>query len=228
MSNSSAIVIEKLHSQWALSDEQIDAAAYTEDDDDDDGNLHVGKLSIPIAWVIMLIIFFSFCIGVMLFTCSYYYEKRSKMPTNYDSDDEDEDEFVVPPRSAAQIEKGLKLKQWEHVHELFQDDATRHSSSSDEEDATSIISDVSCESCTSNVSHVSIMLQDPNLRRLQQKPRCVLCSKFFKESDTVTESWEPTCHHHYHKDCLVKWLQRHDGCPVCKKAYVVGLKVQEP
>ena len=80
----------------------------------------------------------------------------------------------------------------------------------------------------SSVSQGSILMQDPAFVRLQQKPRCVLCSKFFTEEDTVTESWEPSCTHNFHKECIVSWLKKKDGCPVCKKAYVVGLVVAEP
>ena len=91
----------------------------------------------------------------------------------------------------------------------------------------SVHSDNDSESEESCASHQSILMQDPNFVKLSQRPRCVLCSKFFTETDVVTESWEPTCKHHFHKACLVKWLQKNDGCPICKRAYVVGVHVAE-
>ena len=123
------------------------------------------------------------------------------------------------------------MQKWEHVcKEVCDDDLTRHSSSSsdgenDEDDMVSVASEVSN---VSSVSTRSTLMQDPALFRLSQKPRCVLCSKFFTDKDTVTESWEPSCTHHFHKECIVSWLRKKDGCPVCKKTYVVGLVVAEP
>lgn len=71
----------------------------------------------------------------------------------------------------------------------------------------------------------SIVVSDTDFSELQRRPRCVLCSKFFKDTDVVTESWDPSCDHHFHKDCMVRWLQWKEGCPVCKKDYVVGVVV---
>lgn len=60
---------------------------------------------------------------------------------------------------------------------------------------------------------------DPPLFLLQQKPRCVLCSKFFVHSDVVSCSKDAACVHNFHRGCIVSWLQKNCGCPVCKKSY---------
>ena len=112
------------------------------------------------------------------------------------------------------------LQKWDEV--LDDEDLTRNTTSiggETEDDMCSVISEVSSS---------SILMQDPKFVRLQQKPRCLLCSKFFADNDIVTESWEPSCTHNFHKECMVSWLQKKNGCPICKKAYVVGLVVEDP
>jgi Ring finger domain len=84
---------------------------------------------------------------------------------------------------------------------------------------------------TDKTSHADSLTENvrslhTDFSELQRRPRCVLCSKFFQDSDIVTESWDPSCQHHFHKECIVRWLQRKDGCPVCKKEYVVGLVIE--
>lgn len=205
-------------SQWALTDDEINAAKYVEDDDSD-YQFEVAGISIPTFWVIMLVVLFSACVGFIIFLISYYYDR--KPPTEKQAAEEEAARREkVAKRRREEIERGLKLKVWENIGDVFNDDRTRNSSS-DEEDLISVVSEVS------NVSETSILIQDPAFLRLTERPRCVLCSKFFTEADTVTESWEPTCKHNFHQECLVCYLQKNDGCPICKKAYVVGIGVAE-
>ena len=65
-----------------------------------------------------------------------------------------------------------------------------------------------------------ILQMNPEVAALAQKPRCVLCSKRFSGLDVVSTSRDPTCHHNFHQSCIVSWLQRNDGCPICKKPYL--------
>jgi len=38
------------------------------------------------------------------------------------------------------------------------------------------------------------------------------------ESDTVVNT--PICHHVFHQDCLLQWLERNDLCPYCRQLVV--------
>lgn len=97
-------------------------------------------------------------------------------------------------------------------------DISRASTSVDETPSTSLKS-VSYTTTTRETGS-KILLQNPSVTALAQKPRCVLCSKHFNGSDMVSESSDPTCHHIFHQTCIVSWLRKRNGCPVCKKSYM--------
>ncbi|KAK3096579.1 hypothetical protein FSP39_001452, partial [Pinctada imbricata] len=44
--------------------------------------------------------------------------------------------------------------------------------------------------------------------------QCSVCMEDFKLGE---EAKKLPCEHHFHKDCIVPWLQMHGTCPVCRK-----------
>jgi hypothetical protein len=47
---------------------------------------------------------------------------------------------------------------------------------------------------------------------------CSVCLEPFSVGDEVAWSRELKCHHCFHPDCLIPWLMKHAGCPVCRSA----------
>lgn len=47
----------------------------------------------------------------------------------------------------------------------------------------------------------------------ETKERCTICLENYKHKDTAMQI---ACDHTYHKACLLKWLQRHQRCPLCQ------------
>ncbi|KAL3620452.1 hypothetical protein CASFOL_035364 [Castilleja foliolosa] len=46
---------------------------------------------------------------------------------------------------------------------------------------------------------------------------CSICMEDFEiKSDTALTVNELPCEHYFHKDCIVKWLQRSNTCPLCR------------
>merc|ERR1712183_931798 len=48
-----------------------------------------------------------------------------------------------------------------------------------------------------------------------KEKNCVICLENYKLGDEVVEV---VCKHHYHFQCVDKWLERSNLCPVCKTA----------
>lgn len=44
---------------------------------------------------------------------------------------------------------------------------------------------------------------------------CPVCYEAFKAEEIVTKL---PCNHHFHKGCVVTWLQQRNSCPVCRQA----------
>jgi hypothetical protein len=49
---------------------------------------------------------------------------------------------------------------------------------------------------------------------------CTICLEDYKEGDNVCWSHNRQCNHVFHQECIVEWLLRHDGCPVCRQDYL--------
>mmetsp|Transcript_35910 Transcript_35910/g.38892 ORF Transcript_35910/g.38892 Transcript_35910/m.38892 type:complete len:258 (-) Transcript_35910:174-947(-) len=55
---------------------------------------------------------------------------------------------------------------------------------------------------------------------------CSICLEPYAVGDTVarlkkeqtdSNNDKDTCHHWFHEDCILQWLQHHDECPLCRK-----------
>jgi hypothetical protein len=49
---------------------------------------------------------------------------------------------------------------------------------------------------------------------------CVICLEDYEEGDNVCWSHNRQCNHVFHQECIVEWLVRHDGCPVCRQDFL--------
>jgi len=54
---------------------------------------------------------------------------------------------------------------------------------------------------------------DINAKHVEKKESCSICMEEFKIND---KAMELPCHHLYHKDCVVTWLNTNNTCPVCR------------
>jgi hypothetical protein len=51
---------------------------------------------------------------------------------------------------------------------------------------------------------------------------CSICLSHFKPQQLVCESYNSSCQHVFHKDCMVDWLMKyHDNCPMCREVYLL-------
>lgn len=50
--------------------------------------------------------------------------------------------------------------------------------------------------------------------------RCSICLNDFQENHS--DAVQTECNHSFHDDCIAAWLDRHNGCPLCRHAIVVG------
>jgi len=48
---------------------------------------------------------------------------------------------------------------------------------------------------------------------------CDICLDTYTVGDEVCWSPNPECHHAFHKDCILDWLQSHFTCPCCRRNY---------
>jgi hypothetical protein len=44
---------------------------------------------------------------------------------------------------------------------------------------------------------------------------CVVCADEFAVGDTVVRL--PVCSHVFHERCALRWLERHNTCPMCRR-----------
>jgi hypothetical protein len=46
---------------------------------------------------------------------------------------------------------------------------------------------------------------------------CIICLEPYNKSDKIKFNIECECVMVYHKDCILKWLETNQCCPICKK-----------
>lgn len=54
---------------------------------------------------------------------------------------------------------------------------------------------------------------------------CAICIDNYDDADEVFVGED--CNHMFHKECLLDWLQRHDGCPCCRKNMITSEQMKE-
>eukprot|EP00980_Cylindrotheca_fusiformis_P005989 scaffold1284_cov108-Cylindrotheca_fusiformis.AAC.3 len=45
---------------------------------------------------------------------------------------------------------------------------------------------------------------------------CSICLEGYQPGETIGVAIAADCNHVFHEDCVVKWLQKHDQCPLCR------------
>mmetsp|Transcript_8307 Transcript_8307/g.10237 ORF Transcript_8307/g.10237 Transcript_8307/m.10237 type:complete len:196 (-) Transcript_8307:82-669(-) len=71
--------------------------------------------------------------------------------------------------------------------------------------------------------------EDSALRKiiLNTETICDICLGEFKDGDNISSSHNMNCEHHFHKDCIIEWLIRHDTCPCCRRKYLTNTNNNE-
>jgi hypothetical protein len=52
-------------------------------------------------------------------------------------------------------------------------------------------------------------------------PECAICLDHYEAGETVCWAKVRVCSHIYHEDCIVRWLESHDECPLCRENLIV-------
>jgi hypothetical protein len=53
------------------------------------------------------------------------------------------------------------------------------------------------------------------------KPECSICLCGYEDGETVCWSMKERCNHLFHEDCIVRWLENHNDCPLCRTQLVI-------
>lgn len=48
---------------------------------------------------------------------------------------------------------------------------------------------------------------------------CSICHKDYKKSDLIVKL--PNCNHFYHGECILKWLNQNNSCPLCRETNIL-------
>lgn len=225
---------EGAKSIWELSSDD-DIELYTIADDDEPYDI----AGIPVFGLLILTVVVSTLICLAIIYCSIRQERTGSCCKSIKQKQEISDEECesLQSRLADDVETGLTLMRWDTMGELKQDENTEASgfessgfeSSGFESDEVRNDESSKGNTCAFQFTDASIAglninttknWQDSAAAYIAQRPRCVLCSKHFIDSDIVSESSDPTCRHFYHELCIVSWLRKSNGCPVCKKTYM--------
>ena len=52
------------------------------------------------------------------------------------------------------------------------------------------------------------------------KPACLICLEEYRNKEMVARSHNPSCDHVFHLSCISDWLVQHEGCPLCRAAFI--------
>lgn len=52
-------------------------------------------------------------------------------------------------------------------------------------------------------------------------PECAICLDHYEAGEIVCWAKVNCCSHIYHEDCIVRWLESHDECPLCRENLIV-------
>ena len=53
-----------------------------------------------------------------------------------------------------------------------------------------------------------------------RRSHCAICLDSYNDGDLICTSNNTACGHRFHRDCMVDWLQKHEDCPCCRRAYL--------
>jgi hypothetical protein len=59
---------------------------------------------------------------------------------------------------------------------------------------------------------------------ISRPPECAICLDHYETGETVCWAKVKECNHIFHEDCIVRWLECHDECPLCRE----NLLLDEP
>ena len=57
-------------------------------------------------------------------------------------------------------------------------------------------------------------------------PECAICLDHYEAGEIVCWAKVKGCSHIYHEDCIVRWLESHDECPLCRENLIVEVHEQ--
>jgi len=68
--------------------------------------------------------------------------------------------------------------------------------------------------CLEYVSYDPLLFADPSDPADSRPPReCCCCGEEYAQGKRIVRT---SCSHFFHKECLCRWLQRHQTCPLCR------------
>lgn len=125
--------------------------------------------------------------------------------------------------------KNLTYKTWCPEGSAFADVTEKTATERLEEDlSTSTDSDATSSSSETDLVDVEMQLDRSEAssredNRSQQKDgcSCVICSKEYALGDQIYESNNSQCKHEFHKECIDKWLNFQNSCPICTQPFVI-------
>lgn len=57
---------------------------------------------------------------------------------------------------------------------------------------------------------------------------CAICLGVYENGDQICWSNNQSCSHHFHSECGIAWLAKHEECPICRAEYLVEPTSGEP
>lgn len=68
------------------------------------------------------------------------------------------------------------------------------------------------------MGNLKIRSCDATSKRMDEEPDiCVICQGEYEKDELIGGLH---CRHEYHVNCVTKWLQQHNSCPICKAVAV--------